>query len=78
MKRNPSTSLVNHSDDFIENNFSEKRSEKINEVRNRFGEENKLLILKRLVQEGIDSGLSLNFNSKNYLDSLKAKRKRIK
>lgn len=75
MERHSSTSLVNHSDDFIENNFSERRSEKKNEVRDRFEEENKLLILRRLVQEGIDSGLSLNFDPKNHLENLKLKRK---
>ncbi|WP_291150117.1 type II toxin-antitoxin system ParD family antitoxin [Flavobacterium sp. UBA7680] len=76
MERNPSTSLVYHSDDFIENNFSERRSEKKNEVRDRFEDDNKLLILKRLVQEGIDSGLSLNFDPKNHLENLKSKRKK--
>nr|WP_317043649.1 type II toxin-antitoxin system ParD family antitoxin [Flavobacterium sp. CF108] len=36
--------------------------------------ENKLVILKKAIQEGIDSGLSLNFDPKNHLERLKAKR----
>jgi len=35
-------------------------------------EENRIKILKNAIQEGIDSGIALNFNPKKHLASLKA------
>ncbi len=38
-------------------------------------EENKLVVLKQAIQEGIDSGISYDFDPKAHLESLKAQRK---
>jgi antitoxin ParD1/3/4 len=80
MGRNTSISLGNHFENFIENSLSEGRFKNASEVvraglRLLEEEENKLIILKKAVQDGIDSGRAENFNAKKHLESLKAKRK---
>ncbi|QDW22491.1 type II toxin-antitoxin system ParD family antitoxin [Flavobacterium sp. KBS0721] len=80
MGRNTSISLGNHFENFIENSLSEGRFKNASEVvraglRLLEEEENKLIILKKAVQDGIDSGRAVNFNAKKHLESLKAKRK---
>jgi hypothetical protein len=39
-------------------------------------EENKIKVLKNLLQEGIDSGIAENFNPEKHLESLKAKKEK--
>ncbi len=34
-------------------------------------EENKVIALKRAIEEGFESGIAKNFNSKKYLEKLK-------
>ncbi|OXB11833.1 type II toxin-antitoxin system ParD family antitoxin [Flavobacterium plurextorum] len=80
MGRNTSISLGNHFENFIENSLSEGRFKNASEVvraglRLLEEEENKLLILKKAVQEGLESGRAENFDSKKHLESLKANRK---
>lgn len=80
MGRNTSISLGNHFENFIENSLSEGRFKNASEVvraglRLLEEEENRLLILKQAVQDGINSGRAENFDSKTHLESLKAKRK---
>lgn len=80
MGRNTSISLGNHFESFIESSLSEGRYKNASEVvraglRLLEEEENKLIILKKAVQEGIDSGRAVNFDPQNHLGSLKAKRK---
>ena len=36
-------------------------------------EENRLLVLRKAIQEGINSGFAVNFDPKKYLESLKTK-----
>lgn len=80
MGRNTSISLGNHFENFIENSLSDGRFKNASEVvraglRLLEEEENKLIILKRAIQDGIDSGSAENFDAKKHLESLKAKRK---
>ena len=80
MGRNTSISLGNHFENFIENSLSEGRFKNASEViraglRLLEEEENRLIILKNAVQEGIDSGRAIDFDPKRHLESLKAMRK---
>ena len=40
-------------------------------------EENKITIIKKAIKDGIESGTSENFNSKQHLESLKAKKRDV-
>ena len=80
MGRNTSISLGNHFENFIENSLSEGRFKNASEVvraglRLLEEEESKLIILKKAIQDGIDSGRAENFDAQKHLESLKAKRK---
>lgn len=78
MGRNTSVSLGDYFEDFVDNKVSQGRFKNASEViraglRLLEEEENKLQVLKKAVQEGIESGIATDFNSKKHLDSLKAK-----
>ena len=80
MGRNTSISLGNHFENFIEHSLSEGRFKNASEViraglRLLEEEENRLMVLKKAVQEGINSGRAENFDPNKHLESLKAKRK---
>ena len=80
MGRNTSISLGNHFENFIENSLSEGRYKNASEIvraglRLLEEEENKIIILKKTVQDGLDSGRAENFDPKKHLESLKGKRK---
>lgn len=79
MGRNTSISLGNHFENFIENSLSEGRFKNASEVvraglRLLEEEENKLLILKKAIKEGVESGRAENFDPQKHLESLKAKK----
>ncbi len=79
MIRNTSISLGNYFDNFIKSKISAGRYKNASEVvraglRLLEEEENKMLALKEAVQEGIDSGLALDFNPESHLAELKAKK----
>ena len=70
-------SLGNYFEDFVESNISEGRYKNASEViraglRLLEEEESKIKVLKNAVQEGIDSGIAVNFNPKKHLEFLKA------
>jgi antitoxin ParD1/3/4 len=76
MTQNTSISLGNYFASFVENNISEGRYKNASEVicaglRLLEEEENRLKVLKNLIQEGIDSGIAKNFNPKEHLELLK-------
>ncbi|MCY4779103.1 type II toxin-antitoxin system ParD family antitoxin [Sphingobacterium sp. UT-1RO-CII-1] len=80
MGRNTSVSLGNYFEDFVQNRIAEGRYKNASEViraglRLLEEEENKVQILKNAVQEGIDSGLSENFDPKKHLETLKANKR---
>lgn len=76
MNRNTSISLGNYFDDFIQNKISAGRYKNASEVvraglRLLEEEENKIMVLREAVQEGIDSGIAYNFDAKFHLEKLK-------
>jgi len=80
MGKNTSISLGNHFEIFVEKSISKGRFQNASEViraglRMLEEEEDKVLLLKNAIQEGIDSGLAKDFDPKNHLESLQAKKR---
>ena len=79
MNKNTSISLGNHFDQFVQARVSEGRFKNVSEViraglRLLEEDENKVIALKKAIQDGIDSGIAHNFDPKRHLESLKAKK----
>ena len=77
MGRNTSISLGNHFEDFVGDKIATGRYNNASEViraglRLLEDEEKKIVILKKAIDEGLESGLAENFNPKNLLKKLKA------
>ncbi len=80
MGRNTSVSLGNYFENFVDNTVSEGRFKNASEViraglRLLEEEENKIIALRKAINEGIESGIAENFNPKQHLESLKAKKR---
>ena len=80
MGRNTSVSLGHYFEDFVEGRISEGRFKNASEViraglRMLEEEENKITALKKALAEGIESGIAKDFNPKQHLESLKAKKR---
>lgn len=80
MSKNTSISLGNYFDQFINNRISEGRFKNVSEVvraglRLLEEEERKVNALRTAIQEGIDSGIAHDFDPKEHLKSLKAKKR---
>ena len=80
MGRNTSISLGNHFERFIEQTISDGRFTNASEViraalRLLEEEENRVVALRKAIQEGIDSGIAKDFKPKKFLESLKARKK---
>ena len=79
--KNTSVSLGGYFDQFVQTQVSTGRYKNVSEViraglRLLENEESKTLILRNAIQEGIDSGIVQDFNPKENLEKLKAKRKK--
>lgn len=79
MGRNTSVSLGNHFESFVDNRISEGRFKNASEViraglRLLEEEENKTILLKKAINEGIESGIAKNFDPKKHLELLKAEK----
>lgn len=79
MSKNTSISLGEYFDDFIKQSISEGRFKNASEVvqaglRLLEEEENKVLSLKKAIQEGIDSGIAEDFDQTDHLKHLKSAR----
>ena len=79
MSKNTSVSLGNYFDEFVKDQIQSGRYKNVSEVireglRLLENEEGKVKILRAAVQEGIDSGIAKNFDPKEHLKSLKAKK----
>lgn len=78
MSKNTSISLGNHFENFVEESLSLGRYQNASEVI-RAGlrllemEENKLLVLKKAIEEGEKSGRVENFDANKHLEILKNK-----
>jgi antitoxin ParD1/3/4 len=82
MGRNTSVSLGDYFENFVENRISEGRFKNASEViraglRLLESEENKIIILKNAIKEGIESGIAENFDAKKHLESLKAGKRSV-
>jgi len=80
MGRNTSISLGNHFESFIESTVLNGRFCNASEVvraglRLLEEEENRIIVLRNAIREGIDSGRAKDFNSKKYLETLKSRNK---
>ena len=81
MGRNTSMSLGDYFENFVDSRISEGRYKNASEViraglRLLEEEENKIKFLKDAIREGIDSGISKNFNPKGHLKLLKANKRK--
>ena len=79
MGRNTSISLGNHFESFIEHSINDGRFNNASEVvraglRLLEDEENKIIALRKAINEGIESGRAENFDPKKHLAFLKAKK----
>jgi antitoxin ParD1/3/4 len=80
MSRNSSISIVDYFNSFIQSRISEGRFKNASEVvraglRLLEEEENRIIVLREAIQEGIESGIAYNFNPESHLEGLKAKKK---
>lgn len=80
MEKNTSISLGDHFENFVERKISDGRYENVSEViraglRLLEDEENRIMTLKSAIQEGIDSGVAINFDAEEHLKSLKTSKK---
>lgn len=76
MGRNTSVSLGDYFENFVDETVSEGRFKNASEViraglRLLEEEENKIIALKKAIQDGIDSGHVANFDPKKHLEELK-------
>jgi antitoxin ParD1/3/4 len=81
MGRNTSVSLGIYFESFVDNSVTQGRFKNASEViraglRLLEEEENKIVVLRNAINEGIESGIAENFDPKRHLESLKAKKKK--
>ncbi len=81
MGRNTSISLGDHFEDFVDKRIATGRFTNASEViraglRLLEEEENKIVALKKAVDDGIKSGIAKNFNAKKHLETLKDNKKK--
>ncbi len=79
MSKNTSVALGNHFESFVQNSVYNGRYKNVSEViraglRLLEDEENKVIALKRAIDEGIESGIVTDFDPIKHLEELKAKR----
>ena len=80
MGRNTSVSLGNYFENFVDSRVSEGRFKNASEViraglRLLEEQESKIIALKKAISEGIESGTVEDFDPKEHLESLKAKKR---
>jgi antitoxin ParD1/3/4 len=80
MGKNTSISLGSHFESFIESTVSNGRFSNASEViraglRLLEEEENRIIILRNAIRQGIESGRAVDFDPKKHLETLKSKKK---
>ena len=78
MRKNTSVALGNYFESFVENRISQGRYKNASEViraglRLLEAEENYISALKSAIQEGLESGVAINFDPQKHLESIKAR-----
>ena len=81
MGRNTSISLGDHFENFVDSKVSTGRFKNASEViraglRLLEEEENKIVVLRKAIKEGFESGLVKNFNPKKHLEKLKSTKRK--
>ncbi len=79
MAKNTSVSLGSYFDQFVQGRINEGRFKNVSEViraglRLLEEEESRVVALRNSIQEGVDSGIAHDFDPKQHLESLKAKK----
>ena len=79
MNKSTSISLGNYFDQFVQNRIKERRFNNVSEViraglRLLEEEKSKVITLRKTIQEGVDSGIAHDFEPKEHLEALKAKK----
>jgi len=79
MNKNTSISLGDHFDSFVRQSITKGRFKNASEViraglRLLEEEESKVIALRQAIDDGIDSGLAIDFDPKSHLEILKSKR----
>lgn len=79
MSKNTSISLGNYFEDFVNQQITSGRYKNVSEViraglRLLEDEENKTIVLKKAIQEGLDSGIAEDFDPLEQLKELKYQR----
>ena len=77
MGRNTSISLGNHFESFIESTIAKGRFSNASEVvraglRLLEEEENRIIVLRNAIRDGIESGRAVDFDPKKHLETLKS------
>lgn len=80
MGKNTSISLGNHFESFVESTVANGRFNNASEVvraglRLLEEEENRILVLRNAIREGIESGRAIDFEPKKHLETLKSKKR---
>ncbi|MBF4518423.1 type II toxin-antitoxin system ParD family antitoxin [Flavobacterium sp. ANB] len=80
MGKNTSISLGTHFENFIDFSLSEGRFKNASEVvraglRLLEEEENRLILLRKSIEDGLNSGRAENFNPEKHLENLKKRKK---
>jgi antitoxin ParD1/3/4 len=79
MGKNTSISLGNHFEEFVQTKIGEGRYSNASEMiraglRLLEEEEQKFYVLRKTIQDGMDSGIAENFNPKTHLKELKRRK----
>ena len=80
MRKNTSVSLGGHFESFVDNSIADGRYKNASDViraglRLLEEEESRITLLKNAIQEGLDSGVAVDFDPVKQLQSLKSRRK---
>lgn len=80
MSKNTFISLGNYFEEFAKERIAEGRYKNVSEVvraglRLLEEEENRVLLLKNAIQEGIDSGIAYDFDPAKHLETLKTNKR---
>ena len=81
MSKNTSISLGDHFEDFVQGRIAEGRYKNVSEViraglRLLEAEEQKVIVLRQAIEEGINSGIAHGFDPIEHLKQLKRRKKK--